>query len=206
MLSALFAAAVFLFLATSRKLPVSTTHAIVGGIVGITMGANRDVYGGLSGVFHGAQCVDWSLQGFGGMVVSWVVSPVLAGALCCLLYSATSRFIYSDAKMSPATRDIELPSHSFSGDNGGGGGSSGGGGGGVNHQGNKNSSEAPTERTLNLLPVCYSGMTWIMVFLICSKSAATKVNSLLYTAMLCSLLTVLLRYLLALFVLFIIFQ
>lgn len=150
MLSALFAAAVFLFLATARKLPVSTTHAIVGGIVGITMSANRDVSSGVRGVLYGTRCVDWSLGGFGGMVASWVISPVLAGALGCLLYTATSRFIYNTNTTPSGSDDIAAVV----------------------------SSSAATERTLRLLPACYAGMTWTMVYLISSKSTATKVSSL----------------------------
>lgn len=150
MLSALFAAASFLFLATYKKLPVSTTHAIVGGIVGITIGANRSVDEGVAGVLHGSQCVDWGLSGFGGMVVSWVLSPVLAGAVACLLYSVTFRLIHNVALSSPDARSknfMETP----------------------------DATSAAVSRTLRLLPLCYSGMTWTMVFLICSKSSVTEV-------------------------------
>jgi phosphate/sulfate permease len=182
MLSALFAAAVFLFLATARKLPVSTTHAIVGGIVGITIAANRDVSGMLGGMLHGTQCVDWSLQGFGGMVVSWVVSPLLAGGLSCLLYTTTLRLIYrspADPEFIELTTQSQSVSTSSSISN-----SISSKGAAGNQEVHKPSSSAAdddedrqaTARTLRLLPVCYSGMTWTMAYLICSKSAATQVR------------------------------
>jgi phosphate/sulfate permease len=146
MLGALVAAASFLFLATFRKLPVSTTHAIVGGIVGITLSANRDVDAGLSGVLHGTQCVNWGLSGFGGMVASWVLSPLLAGALACLLYSITSFLIYEETSTTTnSAKKLDTP--------------------------------AAVKRTLRLLPLCYAGMTWTMVYLICSKSSATQVRT-----------------------------
>ena len=70
MLAALIGACVFLLLATFGKMPVSTTHAIVGGIVGMT----------IAGV--GGDCVDWTVDtGVGRIVASWVVSPVLSGII-----------------------------------------------------------------------------------------------------------------------------
>lgn len=82
MFGALIAASVFLALATSTAMPVSTTHAIVGGVVGITVGA------------VGGGCLSWNVDGgLGGIVLSWVISPLLAGVIGALSYVATDRLI-----------------------------------------------------------------------------------------------------------------
>lgn len=79
MLCALIAAAAWLHTATHLGLPVSTTHSIVGAVVGIGVASF-----GLSGV-------DWGklLQIMG----SWVVSPLLGGVLAFLSFYAIRRFI-----------------------------------------------------------------------------------------------------------------
>lgn len=77
MLSALIAAAFWLLFATKRGLPVSTTHAIIGGIVGssIVLGVN------LGGSELALSTVKWSK--IGEIALSWVLSPVLGGR--CLM-------------------------------------------------------------------------------------------------------------------------
>lgn len=78
MLAALFGAAFFMFLATHYAMPVSTTHAIVGGIVGIT------VFG------VGGGCLNWKFKGgLAGIVSSWVISPVLSGIIGMIIYLCT---------------------------------------------------------------------------------------------------------------------
>lgn len=61
MLAALLAAAIWLMFASSRGWPVSTTHTIVGSIVGF------------AAVGIGIDAVNWGK--IGGIVASWVVSP-----------------------------------------------------------------------------------------------------------------------------------
>ncbi len=79
MLSALLAAGVWLLVASRFGLPVSTTHSIVGAIVGF------------AAVGIGVEAVEW------GKVVtiamSWVVSPVLAGTLSYLLFKSVQSLI-----------------------------------------------------------------------------------------------------------------
>ena len=65
MLAALLAAAVWLMLASMRGWPVSTTHSIVGAVVGFTIAA------------IGIEAVNWGK--ITQIVASWVVSPVLGG-------------------------------------------------------------------------------------------------------------------------------
>ena len=72
MLSALLAAGIWLQIATYFGWPVSTTHSIVGAIVGFA------VVGG------GAASVHWGE--IGKIVASWVVSPLLSGIFSYLLF------------------------------------------------------------------------------------------------------------------------
>ena len=71
MLAALLAAAIWLVIASARGWPVSTTHSIVGAIVGFAM------------VGIGVDAVQWGK--IGQIAASWVVSPVMGGAIAFLL-------------------------------------------------------------------------------------------------------------------------
>jgi PiT family inorganic phosphate transporter len=79
MLAALLAAGVWLLIATRYGLPVSTTHSIVGAIVGF------------AAVVIGIESVQWSMVGT--IVISWVVSPVLAGTLSFFLFRSVQALI-----------------------------------------------------------------------------------------------------------------
>lgn len=87
MLSALVAAAFWLLFATKKGLPVSTTHAIVGGIVGSSIVLGID----LGGTDFAFSTVKWSK--IGEIAISWVISPVLGGALSYVLYSLIKKNI-----------------------------------------------------------------------------------------------------------------
>jgi inorganic phosphate transporter, PiT family len=79
MLSALLAAGVWLLLATRSGLPVSTTHSIVGAIVGF------------AAVTMGMDAVQWGKVG--SIAMSWVISPVLAGTMSYFLYRSVQLLI-----------------------------------------------------------------------------------------------------------------
>ena len=79
MLAALLAAGIWLMIASSRGWPVSTTHSIVGAIVGFALAA------------AGVDAVHWGK--IGQIVASWVVSPALGGLLAFLLMKSIQRFI-----------------------------------------------------------------------------------------------------------------
>jgi PiT family inorganic phosphate transporter len=79
MLGALASAATLLLLATRRGLPISTTHAIVGAIVGF----------GLVGLGPGA--VEWGKVT--QIVLSWVTSPLMGGVLAFLIFKLTRALI-----------------------------------------------------------------------------------------------------------------
>lgn len=79
MISALLAAGIWLLVATSYGWPVSTTHSIVGAVVGFAaVGVSIDI-------------VNWSKVG--SIVMSWVVSPVIAGVFSFLLFISVQKLI-----------------------------------------------------------------------------------------------------------------
>jgi len=83
MLAALLAAASWLLLASWKGWPVSTTHSIVGAIIGFAL------------VGVGSDSVHWSKVG--SIVASWVISPLLAGTLAYLIFSSVHWLILSRA-------------------------------------------------------------------------------------------------------------
>ncbi len=79
MLAALLAAAVWLMVASNRGWPVSTTHAIVGAMVGFAAA-------GIS-----LEAVEWGM--LGQILASWVVSPLLGALLAYVLMMSIRRLI-----------------------------------------------------------------------------------------------------------------
>jgi len=79
MMSALLAAGTWLLVASTRGWPVSTTHSIVGAVIGFgAVGISMDA-------------VNWS--GVAPIVASWVVSPVLSGVVAFGLFISVQRLI-----------------------------------------------------------------------------------------------------------------
>ena len=81
MLASLLAAGTWLFLASQRGWPVSTTHSIVGAIVGFAV------------VAVGFDAVKWDKVG--GIVLSWVISPLTAGIIAYCIFSSINSLILS---------------------------------------------------------------------------------------------------------------
>jgi len=79
MLAALLAAAVWLLIASRKGWPVSTTHSIVGAIVGFAV------------VGIGVDAVYWSKVGT--IAASWVVSPLLSGFLAFFIFMSVQKLI-----------------------------------------------------------------------------------------------------------------
>ena len=69
-IAAMMAAATWLTIATRMGLPVSTTHSIIGGILGVGL---------ILEVKHGTSLIDWDVVQ--KVVMSWVASPVMGGLL-----------------------------------------------------------------------------------------------------------------------------
>ena len=79
MLASLLAAGFWLMIASSLGWPVSTTHSIVGAIVGF----------GAVGV--GVDAVAWDKVGT--IAMSWIVSPILAGTIAFMLFRSLQNLI-----------------------------------------------------------------------------------------------------------------
>ncbi|UPQ99198.1 phosphate transporter [Chloropicon primus] len=81
MVYALASGSAFLLAATLFGLPVSSTHTIVGAVLGMTAVATH--------VF----CIKWLWPGLMKIVASWFVSPLLAGAISVLLQFGIRRLV-----------------------------------------------------------------------------------------------------------------
>ncbi len=79
MLAALLAAGIWLLIATRYGLPVSTTHSIVGAIVGF------------AAVGIGVDAVKWGTVG--SIAASWIISPVIAGTVAYALFRSVQKLI-----------------------------------------------------------------------------------------------------------------
>lgn len=90
MLASLLAAGLWLLIATRYGLPVSTTHSIVGAIVGFTV------------VGIGIEAVQWGE--IGSIALSWVMTPIIAGILSYSLFRSVQWLVldsedpYTNAK------------------------------------------------------------------------------------------------------------
>ena len=95
MLAALLAAATWLLIASKNGWPVSTTHSIVGAIVGF------------AAVGIGVDAVKWAKVGT--IVMSWVVSPVTAGFIAYLIYRSVQKLILThDDPLARAKRYVPV--------------------------------------------------------------------------------------------------
>ncbi len=89
MMAALLAAALWLNFATAMKAPVSTTHSIVGGVMGAGVAA------------AGFSIVSWNTMGM--IASSWVISPVLGGIIAAMfLYAIKKTMVYKEDKIGAA--------------------------------------------------------------------------------------------------------
>jgi PiT family inorganic phosphate transporter len=97
-MSALLAAGTWLLVASSKGWPVSTTHSIVGSIVGFVI------------ISAGFQAVSWDKVGT--IAASWVVSPAISGTMAFLLFLSAKKFILD--RRDPAQAAVSLiPIYSF---------------------------------------------------------------------------------------------
>jgi PiT family inorganic phosphate transporter len=95
MLAALLAAGTWLFVASRNGWPVSTTHSIVGAIVGF------------AAVGIGVDAVQWGKVG--EIVMSWVISPLTAGFIAYLIYQSVQRLILrQDDPLAKAKRYVPV--------------------------------------------------------------------------------------------------
>lgn len=91
MMSALFAAGIWLVVASQKGWPVSTTHSIIGAIVGFAI------------ISVGMEAVQWSK--FSGIVGSWFITPLIAGIVAYFIFISTQKMIFdTDAPMKNAEK------------------------------------------------------------------------------------------------------
>lgn len=81
MLASLLATAFWLMIASWKGWPVSTTHSIIGALIGFAI------------VGIGPDAVKWGKVG--SVVASWVVSPVVGGTVAFLLVMSTRKLIFN---------------------------------------------------------------------------------------------------------------
>ncbi len=84
MISALFAAATWLLVASALGWPVSTTHSIVGAIVGF------------AAVGVSADAVYWSKVL--GIVGSWIITPLISGIIAFIIFNSAQKLIFDTDK------------------------------------------------------------------------------------------------------------
>jgi PiT family inorganic phosphate transporter len=95
MISALLAAATWLLVASALGWPVSTTHSIVGAIIGFAaIGVSVDT-------------VAWGKVG--GIVGSWIVTPLLSGVIAFIIFNSAQKLIFdTDHPLRQAKRWVPL--------------------------------------------------------------------------------------------------
>jgi len=95
MLAALLAGALWLNLATALGAPVSTTHSIIGAVMGAGIAAG------------GWGLVNWAT--IGAIVASWVISPLMGGGIAALVLYVIKRSItYRTEKTEAAAKMVPL--------------------------------------------------------------------------------------------------
>ena len=95
MIAALISSALWVNLATWIGAPVSTTHSVVGGVLGAGVTA------------AGFAAVNWQVMG--AIATSWVISPVMGGVIAALFLAFIKAFIiYQDDKIAAARRWVPL--------------------------------------------------------------------------------------------------
>ena len=90
-MAALLAAAIWLTIATRFGMPVSTTHSIVGGVIGM-------------GLYIQPSSVNWSKVT--EIVLSWVASPLLGGVLAFISFYIIKRLIFNDENPLAQTKKL----------------------------------------------------------------------------------------------------
>jgi len=95
MISALFAAATWLLIASALGWPVSTTHSIVGAIVGF------------AAVGVGVDAVVWGKVG--GIVGSWIITPLISGIIAFIIFNSAQKLIFdTDKPLQQAKRWVPM--------------------------------------------------------------------------------------------------
>ncbi|WP_348714645.1 inorganic phosphate transporter, partial [uncultured Pseudoalteromonas sp.] len=95
MIAALFAAGSWLLIASFLGWPVSTTHSIIGAIIGFAL------------VAVGSEAIQWNKVM--GIVGSWIVTPAISGFIAYLIFMSAQKLIFdTDAPLKNAKRFVPV--------------------------------------------------------------------------------------------------
>ncbi|MGY5450572.1 inorganic phosphate transporter [Agarivorans sp. MS3-6] len=95
MIAALLAAGTWLLIASYNGWPVSTTHSIIGAIVGF------------AAVGVGTEAVEWAKVG--GIVGSWIITPAISGVFAYLIFVSAQKLIFDhDNPLAAAKRYVPV--------------------------------------------------------------------------------------------------
>ena len=81
MFAVIIAAGIWITLATILKLPISTTHAIIGAMLGFGLAA------------YGAKAIHWGFVGI--ITLSWIFSPIIGAIISFIIFNIFKYFIYN---------------------------------------------------------------------------------------------------------------
>lgn len=91
-LASLLAASIFVMLSTWREMPVSTTHSVIGALIGFGL------------VESGFSCVNWAK--FGEIAASWVLSPIIGAILAFLVFKVIVKLIFERERPAEAAKTV----------------------------------------------------------------------------------------------------
>jgi len=95
MISALFAAGSWLLIASFLGWPVSTTHSIIGAIIGFAL------------VAVGSDAIQWNKVA--GIVGSWIVTPLISGFIAYLIFMSAQKLIFdTESPLKNAKRYVPI--------------------------------------------------------------------------------------------------
>ncbi|MCK9491796.1 MAG: inorganic phosphate transporter [Sulfurimonas sp.] len=95
MMAALLAAALWLNFATMMRAPVSTTHSVVGGVMGAGIAA------------AGFSIVSWSTMA--KIAASWIISPIMGGVIAALfLFAIKKTIVFKEDKILSAKKYVPV--------------------------------------------------------------------------------------------------
>jgi len=100
MMCAIIGSSTFLTIATRYGLPVSTTHSIVGGLVG----------SGVASV--GWTKISWGWTGVSRVFATWVIAPGIAAVISAILFLFTKHFVLT-ARNAVKYAFLSIPGYTF---------------------------------------------------------------------------------------------
>jgi sodium-dependent phosphate transporter len=81
MMCTIIGSSLFLTFATRNGMPVSTTHSVIGGMVGTATAS------------IGIKKINWGWDGVSQVFAAWIIAPGIAGCMGAFLFFVTKKFI-----------------------------------------------------------------------------------------------------------------